>query len=409
MAGLAMTYRELNSRANRLADQLCQQGVGPEVPVGLVCGRGFEAIVGMLAVLKADGICVPFDATMPAERLRVMSGLAGLRLVITTEAMQCARPGLGGPVAIVRIAGECPAAPNLQPRIRPADTAHLFFTTGSTGRPRAVPVSHAAADNLIHWQQLALPFRPGMRVLQFSPPGMDSAWQEIAGTLCAGGVLVIPAAEERSHVDKLCAFIAASRIERAFLPAATLAHLAGCQAAPLEGLRDLVVTCGPVLITDEIRAFFTVHRSCRLHAHYGHAETLVALACTIEGTPAAWPGILPLGRPIHGISARVLGDKGQPVNAGELWIGGPHLPRAYHRDPASSRERFRMDPAAAEGNSAARIFRTGDRVRETAQGYFELAGGSTPSRSNRKRPQKPGKNTIPASAPEADAPAQAVA
>ncbi len=403
MAGLSMTYRELNSRANRLADQLCQQGVGPEVPAGLVCGRGFEAIIGMLAILKADGVCVPFDSTMPAERLRVMLALAGLRLVVTTEAMQRDRPGLGGPVAIVRLGDECPAAPNLQSRIHPANTAHIHFTTGATGRPRAVPVSHAAADNLIHWQQLAIPFRPGMRVLQFAPPGMDSAWQEIAGTLCAGGMLVIPTAEERSNAATLATLIASARIERAILPAATLAHLAGAAPAPLDHLRDLVVTCGPVLITSEIRAFFAARPGCRLHAHYGHAETLVALACAIEGTPAAWPGILPLGKPIHGITARVLDAGGQPVargEAGELWIGGPHLPRGYHRDPASNRERFRADPAAAD--SAARIFRTGDRVRETMPGCFELAGGRTPAGSGQRKPQRAGRRA-------AHTPAQAVA
>ena len=379
MGEQALTYREVNARANRLADQLCLQGVGPEVPVGLICGRSLETIIGMLAILKADGVAVPFDATLPAERLRTMVALAGLRLIVTTEAMHSARAGMRGPVAVVRMEGDCPAAPNLQSRLRPENTSHFHFTTSATGRPRAVPISHAASENLLRWQQNILPFALGTRVLQFSPSGLDSAWQEIAGTLAAGGTLVIPTAQERASTDRLVALLSKQEIERAFLPAITLAHVVdvvSATAQALPHLRDLVAFCGPVLISSDTRAFFTAHPGCRLHAHYGHCETLVALACTVEGAPASWPAIIPLGKPVRQVSAMLLDPQGRFVRSGEvgeLWIGGPHLSRGYHRDPAANRERFLPDPSAAEG-SPARIFRTGERVRLNSEGDFELAG-----------------------------------
>jgi amino acid adenylation domain-containing protein len=396
MDGRTLTYAELCARSNRLADQLLLQGVGPEVPVGLLCERGLEAMVGMLAILAADGVCVPFDPSLPTERLRTMIALAGLRLVVTTEAMQRARTAVDGPVALVRVDGPTPRAPNLQSRLRPENTACIHFTAGPGGRPRAVPVSHAASENLIRWQRSSLPLEPGARVLQFSPPGLDSAWQEIASTLSSGGTLVLPPPDRLATPAALLELLIDAQVTRAYLPAATLAHLADASntaARTLPHLRDVVAICGPVLVSHEIRAFFTAHPQCSLHAHYGHAETLVAFSHTVTGSPATWPSILPLGRPIRSVAPVLLDPVDQQPargDTGELWIGGPYQARNYHRDPVATRERFRPDPFAPEG-STARIFRTGDHVRLAEDGVFELSRPGVPSN---RTPTKGGRKTV---------------
>ncbi len=382
-------YGELNARANQLADQLCHQGVGPEVPVGLCASQGISAIIGMLAIGKADGVCVPIHPRLPIERGRRMASIAGLRLVVTTEADAVVAPAIGGPTANIRIDGGCPRTPDLHSRLRPDNLARILFTSAPNGRPVGVAITHDALESLVRWQAAALPLQPGARVLQFAPLGMDFEAQEILGTLACGGTLVLAGPEARSRPDELFALLREERIERAFLPASTLAKLAefaGTVAAPLEALREVIAVCGPVHANADLRAFFRRHPAARLHTQHGSIETQVAAAWSFPESPDEWPARTPLGHPVKGAVARILGPGGAPVPDGApgvLWIGGRGIARGYHRDPAATRQAFAPDPCAAP-ESRARLFNTGEFVRLAGGGLLETVA----TRSHHRRPAR---------------------
>ncbi|WP_426730644.1 amino acid adenylation domain-containing protein [Myxococcus faecalis] len=375
-----LTYGELNQRANRLARLLRREGVGPDVPVGLCVRRSLDLAVGVLAILKAGGAYVPLDPSYPRERLAWMlrfsrapwlltqSSLADLvpdgaarRLLLDTEA--------------ARFEAEDPE--DLPPLAGPESLAYVIYTSGSTGDPKGVAMPHGPLLNLVQWQ-LGASRLPQGRTLQFSALSFDVCFQELFSTWAAGGELVLIPEELRLDARALLEHLEQHGVERLFLPFVALQNLA--EVADRDGLapgrlREVITAGEQLRVTPALRRFIGRLPGCVLHNHYGPTESHVVTALTLEGNPASWPDLPPIGRPISNARVHVLDARGTPVPPGvpgELYLGGAALARGYLHRPDLTTERFVADPVGLAPGS--RVYRTGDFARYLSDGTLEFLG-----------------------------------
>ncbi len=376
--GAALTYRELNERANALAQSLAGYGVAQDIPVGMYMGRSLDLFVAILGVLKAGGACVPVDPAYPDERVRLILEDCGAPLVVTEERLIRKLPESGAQRLCIESTRLARASEAPMVKVSGENLAYVIYTSGSTGRPKGVAMPHAALANLIAWQDAALPLRASGRVLQFSALSFDVWFQEMFSTWCAGGELISILEEKRRDPAALIGLIDELRIERVFLPFVALQTLAAaaCRRSVYpSGLRDVVTAGEQLRITPEIRRMFGRIDRSRLHNHYGPSETHVVTSYTMEGLAAEWPSLPPIGRAIPGVAIHVLDSNREPVSpgsAGELYLGGIALARGYWNQPELTRDRFIEDPYSAE--PGARLYRTGDLARCGTDGNIQFLG-----------------------------------
>lgn len=350
---LALTYRELNARANGLAARLRSLGVGVDTPVAASLDRGIDAVVAVLAILKAGGACVPLDPAYPADRLAYMLADSGANVLIS----KAPRPG----VTVLDPADVSPLADNLPdlPGADPESLAYIIYTSGSTGRPKGVEMPHRPLLNLLAWHARACPLPPGARVLQFAPLSFDVSFQEILTTLAEGGTLALVDETLRRDPRGLLRFLGANGVSRVFLPPVMLYQLAE-QPADLAppSLREVIVAGEALRITPAVATFFARYEGrCTLSNHYGPTETHVATAYTLAGAPASWPTLPPIGRPIDGVTVELRGDPP------ELYLGGACVARGYRHAPEQTAARF-----------SGGAYRTGDLAQQLPDGNLQFLG-----------------------------------
>ncbi|MEW1775323.1 non-ribosomal peptide synthetase [Streptomyces sp. NPDC086777] len=349
-----LTRGALWERAGLLAASMTSRGLRPGEVVVVGTGRTAELLVAVLATLRAGGAFCVVDPGYPPSRIRRIHRDSGARFVVAPGLEL--RPGHPGPPL--------------------EGLAYVVFTSGSTGRPKAVGMPHRAVDTLIDWTLASTSRRP-LRTLQFAPLGFDVFVQEVFTALCSGGVLRLPAEEERRDLVRLAELLEAWRIERLFVPPVVLDRLAAVASytgTVPRSLRQVAVAGEALRITPGLRRFFEELPGCRLHHHYGPSETHVAVAHTLTGPPASWPDLPPIGTPLPGFGARIVD--------GELWLTGPGVGYGYLNDPAETARRFvpAGDPARtadAPGRTADDSTRTTDASTRTADAPARTADDST--------------------------------
>jgi amino acid adenylation domain-containing protein len=385
------TFAELEERAERLAGALRAQGVGPEVPVGVLAERGPDLAVALLGILKAGGAYLPLDPAYPRERLDFMIADSGARVVLKggEEWGGEAESHPEGEFRAGRIwAGERSALPDPSARSSLQDdsgrscTAYVIYTSGSTGRPKGIALPHRTLSNLISWQMKALAkegIDPCLRTLQLSSPSFDVSFQETFATWCAGAALVVGPEEARRDPRLLVEILVRERIERIFLPYVALQqlaeHLAGVDDPVSLRLREVVTAGERLQITPQIAAMFRRLPGCALRNQYGPSETHVATEHSLLGDPGRWPVLPPVGRPLTGTASYVIDRSWRPVPlgvAGELAIGGVSLAQGYIKRPDLTAEKFIPDPFS--NVAGARLYCSGDLARLLPDGAIEFLG-----------------------------------
>ncbi|HEX7239483.1 MAG TPA: amino acid adenylation domain-containing protein, partial [Longimicrobiaceae bacterium] len=375
-----IAYVELERRANRLAHLLRARGVGVDGRVGISLERSAEMVVAVLGVLRAGAACVPLDPAYPEERLRLMLEDAGASVVVTDASLRGRFPAETDAVCVDRDAAEVAAMPEEDPRAGASlDTLmYVIFTSGSTGRPKAVGVPHRTLANLLAWQHAQPGYDTGTRTLQFSTLSFDASFQEIFSTWTTGGALVVIPGEVQKDATRWVPLLSEARIERMFLPFVALRQLAELvdEGAPLpERLRELLPAGEQLQVTPAVARLFARLPGCRMHNLYGPSESHVVTAHTLEGDPAPWPALPPIGKAVWNTRLHVLdpGLRPAPVGVvGELWLGGDSLARGYLGRPDLTAERFLPDPFAPRPGE--RLYRTGDRVRRLPDGALDFLG-----------------------------------
>ncbi|HZF12136.1 MAG TPA: amino acid adenylation domain-containing protein [Thermoanaerobaculia bacterium] len=380
--GVELSYHELDRLASRLALRLIELGVRPDDRVGVCLERSWEAVVALLAVLKAGACYLPLDPAYPHERLGFMLADAAVPVLITRDRLAATLPPHGARVVPLGASwGDGWPAEPPGGDLSTAGLDHLsyvIYTSGSTGRPKGVALPHRTLANLVAWQRAAST-APAGRTLQFASLSFDVSLQEILATWAAGGTLVLLAEPDRGDVEALLRRLCAARVERLFLPFVALQQLAEAafSAAVLPPLREVVTAGEQLQVTPEVRAFFSRLPGCVLRNQYGPSETHVVTEASLwsarPGEVETWPALPPIGRPIAATAVQLLDQRGAPVPigvSGEIYLGGAGLARGYLGRPELTAERFVPDP----WGRGDRLYRTGDLARRRPGGEIEFLG-----------------------------------
>ncbi|MEU9394178.1 AMP-binding protein [Streptomyces sp. NPDC048324] len=363
--GRELTYRELSRWIGGIAAVLVEQGIRPGDRVAITGSRSAAIVAAMLATVYVGATYVPLDADYPVKRLEHMHTDSGAGLLLYADR----EPAFATRARSLRIppmpasAGQGEAA--MPPHsCRPDLPVYIIYTSGSTGLPKGVALPHRSIDNMAHWQR-SHSVRPDLRTAQFTPLNFDVWFQEVLGTLCGGGTLVIMPEPLRRDPIALLDWLADNRIERLFLPYVALNMLTTVAAAAdsLDCLALQEVNLGgeQLVCTPVLRDFFRRLPGCRLNIHYGQSESAMVSAHTLTGPPGEWPTLPPIGSPLPGCEAIIdPGDQDEP-GVGELLVAGLPLSTGYLNQPRLNAARYIPLDLTRHGHN--RAFRTGDLVR----------------------------------------------
>ena len=382
-----LTYRQLSESANQLAHHLQGRGVGPETLVGVGLERGAESIRCLLAVLAAGGAYLPMDPSLPGIRLAQMGEEAGVAFVLTNGGHApafagAAAAGGGAPLLLVdELAPEVAGHPVTAPiaGLQPANLAYAIWTSGSTGPPKAVAVSHDSLGRLAQQVIREYGLTPEDRVLQLASLAFDTSLEQMLATLLSGATLMLPGASPVAPSD-LVRYLAQQRVSVADLtPAYWHQILAdGENGAGQLGSLRLAITGGDQANAADCRAALRGVPGARLINAYGLTETTVtsALSEVTEELLPVDPGApVPVGRPLPLAQVLVLDEDLNPLPAGvtgEIYIGGRGVARGYLGRPGLTAEFFMPNPHAAV--PGARMYRTGDLGRWRQDRNLEVLG-----------------------------------
>ena len=376
-----LTYRELNIKANQLANYLIEQGIGPDEVVGIYVARSLEMVIGVLGTIKAGGVYVPLDPAYPKDRLAFMLSETETSVILTQEKYLNDLPENNAQVICVdRDWSEIQQAGDQNPDIciSAENLVYVLYTSGSTGIPKGVAMRHGAMVNLIEYEIQKSNIGPGANILQFNSLSFDVSFNEIFWALSTGGMLVIIPDEIRSDIEKLAEFICDQKISHMILPFIGLLQIASVydqnKSYP-KGLREVISTAEQLYITSGVRQLFLQIPNCTLQNHYGPTETHVVTALQMGSSPCDWPERPSIGKPIDHTQSFILDQHLQPVPigvTGELYIGGAGLARGYFNRPAITAESFIPNPFAKEPGG--RLYKTGDLVRFHMDGSIEFLG-----------------------------------
>jgi len=360
-------FGELDARANQLAHHLRSLGVGPDVRVAIALERTLDMVIAVLAVWKAGGAYVPVDPSYPAARVAVMLDLARAPVLITEPRLAVAAPAATRIVSPSRDAARIAAAPVTAPDVAlaPSALSHVIFTSGSTGTPKGVAIQHASVRARLAWARTRFSDAELGGVLASTSLSFDLSVFELWGALAWGGrvilagtVLDYPELAARGQVRLI------NTVPSAMAELARVSDLAGVITVNLAG------EALPRGLVDALYAKPTVTRVYNL---YGPSEDTTY--STEELVPADERGRPTIGRPLPGTRAYIVDAHGEPVPigvAGELYVAGVGLARAYLDRPDLTEARFVRDPFAAD--PASRMYRTGDIARFLPDGRIDYLG-----------------------------------
>ncbi|WP_157529166.1 non-ribosomal peptide synthetase, partial [Nocardia sp. NRRL S-836] len=369
--GAELTYAQLDRRATGVAEWLRGHGVRAGTRVGLHLDRGIELIVAMLGVIGAGGSYVPLDPAQSPARLAQMVETAeagfvvtaggwspevpGVRILDLSAAEVLPHNGLTGAEAALPVVGD------------PRSELYVLFTSGSTGVPKAVSLTHEGVARVC--TDPAVRVEPGDVVSHLAGIGFDTGAFEIWLALLNGATLAVGPADLAERLD-VGTFLREHAVTAALLTTGLFHQLVETTPDVLDGLRLLVVG-GDALQAQHARTARERRPGLRIVNAYGPTET--TMTCTVHTLDTTVDAQVPIGRPFAGMRAHVLDPWLQvlpPGVAGELFVGGPGVARGYVGRPDLTAERFVPDPTG----TGERLYRTGDRARWRADGTLEFLG-----------------------------------
>ncbi|OLT52568.1 hypothetical protein BJF87_13660 [Gordonia sp. CNJ-863] len=366
-----VTYRELSRQANHLAEGLSRYGVKRGDVVAVFIDRGIELVVAQLAVMAAAAVPLPIDPELPARRVDAMLAGSRARLVLSSDSGAIGVSNILPVLDVVTMLGDIPdscTATLAVEEVTSDDASYVLFTSGSTGRPKGVVNTHGALANRLAWMQDTYQLTQSDSILYKTPISFDVSMWEWLWPLTAGACVVV--AENGTQRDPVAI---ARDIRRHgvtlvhFVPSMLRHFTAQPEAADCPTLRQIICSgeeLTPAAVDEALSIFPAVDNL------YGPTEAAIDVtwwSCS-HGDDKT-----PIGRPIPGVSLRVVDGAGGlvPVGVpGELLIGGIALARGYSSRPGRTASTFVAD-SWADGK---RLYRTGDRVRWREPGVLEFLG-----------------------------------
>ncbi|WP_167377663.1 non-ribosomal peptide synthetase, partial [Streptomyces malaysiense] len=349
----ALTYRELDTRANRLAHWLVERGAGPERLVAVALPRGTGMVVALLAVLRSGAAYLPIDLNFPASRNESVLRDAGPLLVLDADAL----------------AADLDAYPATAPtahRCGGHHAAYAIYTSGSTGKPKGVVVSRGALRNFLASMQSTFALSPADRLLSVTTVAFDIAALEIFLPLLNGAAVVVA---DRDTVLRPAAVLGLIERHDVTVAQATPSFWQMLVTHAPQALRGLRVLVGGEALPADLARTLT-ERAASVTNLYGPTETTIwSTLADVAETPDAPP----IGRPIANTQVYVLDSALRPVPTGvlgDLYVAGDGVARGYLHRHGLTAERFVASPFTP----GRRMYRTGDLARWRADGQLEYAG-----------------------------------
>ncbi|HEU0077120.1 MAG TPA: amino acid adenylation domain-containing protein, partial [Longimicrobiaceae bacterium] len=392
----ALTYAELDARADDLARALAVRGVRPEVRVGVCLERGPDLVAALLGVLKAGGAYVPLDPGHPAARLAWLLEDSAVTVLVTEPRSAGKLPEFAGETVLLGGTGTpvSPATTGRGEHDRPprprgdaregsvpglsADSlAYVIYTSGSTGRPKGVLATHGGAVNYLSFLADEYGVGPADTVLQLATASFDASVRDILGPLTTGAKLVLVRPDAAAEPRRLVAAIHEHGVTgiMAIVPSLLRPLVDAAEAEGGAGTLRLLLLSGEALpVADVRRAHRVFGAGVRVVNQWGATEcTMSSTLHTVTDPEEAV--IAPVGRPIRNTRVHVLDAELEPTPPGvpgEAYIASPGVARGYEGRPELTAERFVPDPFSPE--PGARMYRVGDRMRWRRDGRLEFLG-----------------------------------
>ncbi|BCB89714.1 non-ribosomal peptide synthetase [Phytohabitans suffuscus] len=369
-----LTYRELDERAERLAHRLVGLGVQRAEPVAVLLERSPDLIVAVLGVVKAGAVYMPLHSAYPLARMQRIMDNTGRPVLLADEGAR--RAGLPDSRQVVLVDSDPGAVPRRRPDTgprtgtRPDDLALIIHTSGSSGDPRGVAVTHrgvlgVALDSC--WDA-----GHQERVLMVAPHAFAVSTYELWVPLLRGGRLVL-APPGRLDLGTLRRLIRDEEITAVQLTAGLFRAVA-TEAPDCLATVGEVSTGGDVISPGAVERVLAACPGITVRTTYGASEvTLFATTATMTA-PFRASSTVPVGSPMDDVELRVLDERLQPLGAGEvgeIYIAGERLARGYVGQPGLTAQRFVANPFGRPGT---RMYRTGDLARWTADGMIDFVG-----------------------------------
>ena len=374
-----VTYRELDRRAELLARSLRERGAGPEKIIALALPPGVEWVCAWLAVGKTGAAYLPVDLSAPPERTRALLVDAGPFSVVTLSHLRADLRWQGLPVVLgdAPVAGDERHVPGVRPvSVLPGNLAYVISTSGSTGVPKGVAVTHGGVTNLFHANKAGL-FDPAarrtasgrLRVALTASLTFDAALLSLLW-MVAGHELHVVDEQDRADVQALVDYVGRQRIDNLVLTPALLEPMLACGLFEPGRYQPSVVAFGGEAVSDSLWDALRAIPSTMSYNCYGLTETTVdSLRCLLAD--AERPSI---GSPLPGVGVHVLDDDMYPVPPGaigELYVSGAGVARGYLGRPGLTADRF---VPCWSGPAGSRMYRTGDLVRHGPDGGLQYLG-----------------------------------
>lgn len=373
-----LSYRELNSKANQVANFLINEGFGANKVVGIYIERSIEMIIGMLGILKSGSAYLPLDSNYPSKSLQFMFENSEAEVVLTHRVLAKKLPFTAKNVFFIEdILGNASTDLEQNPKLKVDldNLGYIIYTSGSTGKPKGVMLPHRALANLMNWHFGKISEK--RNVLQFTTLSFDMSFIEIFSALGSGGTLTLISEEDRLDPWKFSKIVKQNSIQQLILPVSFLKVLT---SAPIDRtyfncLKEIIIAGEQLIVNSLILSFFAQLPSCKLLNYYGPAETHVVTAFTFPENTRDWPDYPPIGRPIFNTKILLLDESKQPVlpgNSGEIYIGGVSLAKGYINQPELTQEVFILDQWSDKKNT--RLYKTGDMGRYLPDGNLVFLG-----------------------------------
>jgi amino acid adenylation domain-containing protein len=386
-------YATLDGLSERVASLLIERGVEPGDRVAIYTPKSIEAVAAIYGVMKAGGVYVPFDPRAPASRLAYIARDAGIRVIVSSPALAPTCPELaerGAPLETILVTGggltDAPApglelvpwpagvggsTPSPKAVVGEDDLAYVLYTSGSTGDPKGVMLSHRNALDFVEWAADLVALTPADRVSSHAPFHFDLSTFDLYSSAAAAATVVLVPAEHSVFPIALARFIRDQHISVWYsVPSIlTMLVLRGKldEAAPV-ALRT-VIFAGEVFPPKYLAALQQLLPEARFVNFYGPTETNVCTWYDVPRFSGEPPESIPIGVPLPCVEALVVDERGAPVErgaVGELVIKGSTVMHGYWGDP--ERTARVLDPGPP------RAYRTGDLVRCTPDGNFVFLG-----------------------------------
>jgi amino acid adenylation domain-containing protein len=388
-----VSYADMDSRANQLAQLLLSEGVEVGDRVGLFIDKSIEAVVGIYGILKAGASYVPLDFRAPSARLGYIAGNCGLHWLITTAKKAKQWPELvsaGAPLKnVITMDAADPAPPDgvkgfgtddlerqsdkpVSVELNEHNLAYILYTSGSTGQPKGVMLSHGNGLAFVEWTIHELSLTSEDRLSSHAPFHFDLSIFDLYAAAGVGASVALVPSSTSVFPMEVARFIREKQISVWYSVPSILSLLiqhGSLTKGDLPSLRTMVFA-GEVFPSKYLSRLMTTLPHVSFHNWYGPTETNVCTAYPVPAAPDPLGPDIPIGRAISGVETIVLTAEGRvaaPGEEGELLVKGPTVMKGYWGD--REKTAFRLVPNPLEPDSGEVVYRTGDLVAEGPSGY----------------------------------------